>query len=159
MPTHPLHIIILAAAILAAAAFALFRFYRHQSLASKSAFWRFRHPSLASKSAFWRFRRLSFASKSAFWWFRHPSLASKSAFWRHDEQTLSQKTQQGKVHRCTLPLETKAKNFFSLIYSVRMLSTGLRLATLNVCHRTERTATDREMRTATTSTHHGKSMR
>ena len=32
MPTHPLHIIILAAAILAAVAFALFRFYRHQCL-------------------------------------------------------------------------------------------------------------------------------
>ena len=32
MPTQPLHIIILAAAILAAAAFALFRFYRHQCL-------------------------------------------------------------------------------------------------------------------------------
>ena len=44
-------------------------------------------------------------------------------------------------------------------HSVLMLSTGLRRATLNVCHRTERTATDREMRTATTSTHHGKSMR
>ena len=44
-------------------------------------------------------------------------------------------------------------------HSVLMLSTGLRRATLNVCQRTERTATDREMRTAATSTHHGKSMR
>ena len=44
-------------------------------------------------------------------------------------------------------------------HSVLILSTGLRLATEKVCQTTERTATDKEMSMASTSTHQGKSMR